>query len=208
MTKRETPTGTEPDARPPWVRAWDPMVALVGTDLSDRQIHWGADRIEAGTVRRFLEPIELGSLIHYDESVARHHGYDGLVAPSTSLISYSLPPMWSPGEPPLFSAADGDRDAQPSRSPVENPDASRIPPVRGFFATDMELDFLRPVIAGERLGRRGRRLLSCTPKETRVGRGAFCTYESEIVSDRGDVVARIRNGSYAYEPHPRHGGAE
>jgi hypothetical protein len=45
-------------------------------------------------------------------------------------------------------------------------------------------------------------LLSCVPKETRVGRGAFCTFESEIVSDKGDVVARMRTGTYAYDPHP------
>lgn len=202
MTESERP-GMETDTRPPWVRAWDAMVALVGADLSDGDIDWGADRVEEGTVRRYAEPLELGSPLHYDEAAARAYGFDGLVAPWTSLISYTLPPMWGPDQDPLFASAD--RDAQPVRSPVANPEEGLAPRTRGFFATDMEIDFLRPVIAGERLGRRGRRLVSCTPKETRVGRGAFSTFESEIVSDRGDVVARVRNTSYAYDPHPDRG---
>jgi hypothetical protein len=77
------------------------------------------------------------------------------------------------------------------------------PRTTGFFGTDIEVDFERPVVAGERIGRRGKRLLSCSPKETSVGRGAFLTWESEIVSDRGDVVGRIRIGTYAYVPHQR-----
>jgi hypothetical protein len=108
--------------------------------------------------------------------------------------------MWSPGDPTLFESAE--RDAQPARSPINNADPGPAPRTRGFFATDIELDFLRPVVVGERLGTRGRTLLSCVPKETRVGRGAFCAFESEIVSDQGDVVARMRTGTYAYDPHP------
>lgn len=189
---------------PDWMRAWDDMIALVGTDLSDGRIRWGADVIEPGTVRRFAEPLELDSPIHHDEATAREHGYEGLVVPYTSLLPYTLPAMWKPGTPTLFT--DDDRDAQPARSPINNADPGPAPRTRGYFATDIEIDFLRPVIAGERLGTRGRRLLSCTPKETSVGRGAFSTFESDIVSDRGDVVVRMRTGTYAYDPHPAGAG--
>jgi len=192
------------DDRPTWVRAWDRMVALVGTDLSDGVTRWGADVVEPGTIRRYLEPLELGSPIHDDAAAARAHGHDGIVAPATSLLSYALPAMWRPGEPALF--ASDERDAQPARSPINNEDPGPAPRTAGYFATDIEIDFLRPVVVGERLGMRGRRLLSCTPKETRVGRGAFSTFESDIVSDRGDVVARLRTGTYAYDPHPAQDG--
>jgi hypothetical protein len=116
---------------------------------------------------------------------------------------YTLPAMWSPGSPTLFESAE--RDAQPARSPINNDDPGPAPRTKGFFATDIELDFFRPVLLGERLGARGRKLLSCLPKQTRVGRGAFCVFETEIVSDRGDVVARMRTGTYAYDPHPAPG---
>ena len=191
---------TATDERAGWVKAWDAMVALVGTDLSDGGIRWGADAVEPGTIRRYLEPIELGCPIHYDADAARDAGYDDIVAPSTAVLMYTIPPMWAPGDPTLFESAE--RDAQPARSPINNADPGPAPRTRGFFATDIELDFVRPVLVGERLGTRGRKLLSCVPKETRVGRGAFCTFESEIVSDKGDIVARMRTGTYAYDPHP------
>jgi|GEM_PF-773622 len=191
------------DSRPDWVRAWDPMVALVGSDLSDGRIRWGADVVEPGAVRRYLEPVELGSPIHYDAGAAREHGFDDVVAPATSLLSFALPAMWRPGEDTLF--ASDDRDAQPARTPINNAEPGPGPATTGFFATDIEIDFLRPVVVGERLGTRGRRLLSCVPRRTRVGRGAFSTFESDLVSDRGDVVARLRTSSYAYDPHPEPG---
>ena len=34
-----------------------------------------------------------------------------------------------------------------------------------------------------------------------MGRGAFITWESELVTDNGDVVAYVRTGTYAYNPH-------
>jgi hypothetical protein len=192
--------GAAADRDEQWVRDWHAMVALAGTDLSDGTVTWGADRVEPGTIRRYLEPLELGCPLHYDEDIARRYGHPGLVAPATSILAYALPPMWRPDELTLFS--DDDPDAQPDRSPISYDDRGVAPPTTGFFATDIEMDFVRPVTVGERLGQRGRRLLSCIPKETSVGRGAFMTSETEIVSDRGDVVARVRTSVYAYNPHP------
>lgn len=188
----------EPDAEADWTAAWSEMVAMVGQDLTDGTITWGADRVEAGTVRRFLEPLEIGAAIHYDAEAARSAGYDDIVAPVSSVLSFTVPPMWRAGDGELFG--DADADAQPLRSPIDNPHRGPAPPTSGFFATDLSIDFLRPVVVGERLGMRGRGLLSCTPKETAVGRGAFSTTETEIVSDRGDVIAVMRTGTYAYNP--------
>jgi hypothetical protein len=181
-----------------WTAAWADMVAMIGRDLSDGTIRWGADRVEASTIRRFLEPLELDAAIHYDPDAARSAGYEDIVAPVSSLLSFTIPPMWAPGDSSLFG--DAEPDAQPLRSPIDNPDPGPAPPTSGFFATDMNIEFLRPVVVGERLGLRGRRLLRCTPKQTAVGRGAFTTTETEIVSDRGDVVAVMRSGTYAYNP--------
>ena len=44
---------------PDWTADWDGMVALVGTDLSGGRTRWGADVVEPGTIRRYLEPLEL-----------------------------------------------------------------------------------------------------------------------------------------------------
>lgn len=182
-----------------WRDEWQPLVAAVGRDFADGRTIFGADRVEAGTIRRFVEPLELDSALHYDADVARAQGYADIVAPYTQAMSYSIPAMWQPGDETLY--VDADPDAQPARSPINNDDMPLGPRTTGFFATDIELDFVRPVVLGERVGRRGYTLVSCTPKQTSMGRGAFLTWQSELVVDNGDVVGYVRTGTYAYVPH-------
>ncbi|WP_433186447.1 FAS1-like dehydratase domain-containing protein [Actinoallomurus sp. CA-150999] len=184
----------EPDD---WRAAWWPVEEAVGTDFSDGRTVYGADVVERGAIRRFLEPLELDCALHTDPEAAREHGFADVTMPYTGVVGWAIPPMWRPGET-LFDSAD--RNAQPVHSPINNQDMPIGPRTTGFFATDIEFDFLRPVVAGERIGRRGRRLVRCVPKETSVGRGAFLTWESEIVTETGEVVARQRTGTYAYEP--------
>lgn len=180
-----------------WMATWEPMIAKVGTDLSQGAVTKGADPIERGAIRRYLEPLELDCPLHYDVETAHAHGFGDVTAPYTSVLTFTIPPMWSPGQQ-LFTS--DDRDAQPSSSPI-NGDYLRVAPhITGFFATDMEMDFLRPPLAGEHLSKKGNVLLSCVPKWISVGRGAFMTLESEVVTDGGEPVARIRNTVFAYEP--------
>ena len=189
---------------PEWAAAWGPMVDAVGTVFGDGSTVYGADRVEAGSIRRYVEPLEFGSGLHHDPEVARAHGHPDVIAPYTSLLMFCVGPIWSPGDPPVFTSPE--RDAQPARSPVSERRVPQQPHTTEYFATDMELDFVRPVAVGERVGRRrSQRLVSCVPKETSVGRGAFLTWESELVDEQGEVVARIRTGVFSYVPRQRSG---
>lgn len=180
-----------------WKVDWKPVIDAVGRDFADGEVTWGGDSVERGAVRRYLEPLELDCALHTDPEVARAAGYADVTMPVTGVIAWTIPAAWQPGEV-LFDS--DDRDAQPVRSAINNTDMSIGPRTTGFFGTDIEVDFLRPVVAGERIGRRGKTLLCCTPKETGVGRGAFMTWESEIVTEEFDVVGRVRMGTYAYVP--------
>lgn len=180
-----------------WQATWDPMIARIDTDLTDGEVMWGADVIERSAVRRYLEPLEFDCALHYDADVARAHGFADVTAPYTSVITFTMPAMWEPGRH-LFTS--DDRDAQPAYSPINGENLRLAPEITGFFATDMEIDFLRAPVVGDRLGRRGGVLRACVPKWTSVGRGAFLTVEAEVITETGDVVARIRNTMFAYEP--------
>jgi hypothetical protein len=176
------------------------MVEAVGEEFGDGRLVYGADRVEAGAIRRYVEPLEFGCGLHHDPEVARAHGYADVIAPYTATLMFAVPAMWSPGDQPVFTLAD--RDAQPAHSPVAERRSTRQPPTTAYFATDMEMDFLRPAVVGERIGRReSRRLVSCEPKETRVGRGAFLTWESDLVDEHGEVICRTRTTVYSYVPH-------
>jgi hypothetical protein len=188
-----------------WQDEWQPLVEAVGTDFGDGSVVFGADVVERGTIRRYVEALEIDSPLHHDAESARAHGYADVVAPYTAALPFSVPAMWRPGDPPLY--VDPDPDAQPARSPINNQDMPFGPKTTGFFATDISIDFVRPLVVGERVGRRGQLLVSCSPKETSMGRGAFLTWQSEVVTDVGEVVAYVRTGTYAYNPHSSAGAA-
>ena len=173
------------------------MIARVGRDVTGGEVAWGAESIDRSAVRRYLEPLEFDCPLHYDVETARLHGHAEVTAPYTSVFTFTIPPMWEPGRR-IFTS--DDRDAQPAVSPIDGEDFRVAPEITGFFATDMEIEFVRAPLVGERLGRRGGRLKACVPKWTSVGRGAFLTVESEVISETGDVVARTTNTVFAYEP--------
>jgi len=184
-----------------WQEAWGPVMRAVGTvgsDLGARAVA-GIDRIEPGTLRRYLEPLEFDCALHHDEQVAKAHGHGGVTAPYTAALSFAMPAMWQPGDATLFP--EDSRDAQPARSAVKPVYPDYFPSFSGYFATDIDIDFVRPALVGDRLTRRGARLVSCEPKETRIGRGAFIKIESEVVTETGEVITRMRTGMYLYQSH-------
>ncbi|WP_436698052.1 FAS1-like dehydratase domain-containing protein [Nocardioides sp. BYT-33-1] len=195
------PADTEQD----WQADWRPVIDAIGRDFAEGAVTWGGDAVERGAIRRYLEPLELDCALHTDPEVARAAGHADVTMPATGVIAWTIPAAWQPGQV-LFDSAD--RDAQPVHSAINNADMTLGPRTTGFFGTDIEVDFLRDVVAGERIGRRGKTLLSCKPKETAVGRGAFMTWESEVVTEELEVVGRIRIGTYAYIPHPKAAGKE
>lgn len=176
------------------------MIDRIGDSLTTADIRWAPDLVEAGAIRRWLEPLEFDCALHDDRQVALAQGYQDIVAPVTSLATLTAPPLRSKGSC-LFTEAE--RNAQPHVRSLRPPLPVEAPAISGYFATDMAFEYFRPVTVGERLGRRGLRLVACVPKQTKVGRGAFVTFEVEIVSSYGDVVSRMRYGLYCYNPHPQ-----
>lgn len=182
-----------------WMKAWQPMIDSIGKDFKKGVKTAGADIVEKGAVRRFLEPLEFNSPLHYDKATAIQNGYDDIIAPYSSLLTWTLPPHWKPGTKTFTNA---ERNAQPDYNPLSDIDTGDIAPkTTGFFATDIEIDYIRPIITGDRLTRIGEVLLSCVPKETQVGRGAFMIWESEVYNQLDDLIAKVRIGTYSYNPH-------
>ncbi|MEF2082352.1 FAS1-like dehydratase domain-containing protein [Pseudomonas aeruginosa] len=183
-----------------WEAEWQPMITAIGRDFDDRPVVFVADRIERSAVRRWLEPLEFDCALHFDPDVARAYGYTDIVVPNTALSTFALAPMWRPGEV-IFT--DDARDAQPLNTPLSGLTCELEPETNALFVTDIEIDYLLPVTVGDRLLRRGATLIACMPKETKVGRGAFVTWQSELINDNFNVVARSRTTYFRYNPHPR-----
>lgn len=190
-----------------WVRGWDEVVAMVGQEIKgglfgDKVV--GIEEVERSSIRRFCEPMEMDCPLHYDDEVARAHGYRGIIAPVSSITQTFVDPgQWKPGDPTIFTSAEA--HAQPVKpGSGENPFASLPgPKSTAGFATDVEIEYFTDVYVGDRLRMEGNKLLSCIPKETSVGRGAFMVFESRCFNQNDELVAIMRRGLYAYTPHQR-----
>lgn len=191
-----------------WPTEWQPMIDAVGQDFGGGIVYVAADDVEKALVRRYLEPLEFDCPLHYDEEVAKQYGYRGIVAPYSGMSTWVADAKWKPGTVAFTSTERGalPPNAGLGRYPMPgDPEPPRLPrPATEYsFVTEMEVDYIRAVIVGDRLSQAGCKLLSCIPKETRVGRGAFFTTEVEIQNQRGELVARMRQQLYCYNPHPK-----
>lgn len=181
-----------------WKSEWQPMIQAIGKDFSDGENTPGADKVEKGAIRKFLEPLEFDCPLHYDRDTAIEFGYDDVIAPYSSLLTWTLPPYWVPGST-IFTSAD--RNAQPTYNPLADIKTDLAPQTTGYFATDIEMDYIKPIVVGDLLTRVGEVLLSCVPKETKVGCGAFMVWESKVVNQLNEEVAVLRIGTYSYRPY-------
>lgn len=130
--------------------------------------------MEFTAIRRVCEALELGCPLHWDDDVAKAHGYPGLVMPSSSMMS--RPPMWKPGAPILWPDREvhGLAHLPPARADRRLPS----PRTTAGFQTKVETEYWQPVCVGDRLYRRGSKLVSVVVRDTRVGSGAFIVTES------------------------------
>ena len=182
-----------------WTRAWQPTIDVIGQDFSGGIESTAVDVIELGAVRKFLEAVELDCPLHYDVDIARQHGYRDVLAPISGVSQTWLNTgLWRPGLGSRYPTAHPHVDIPRERGEaMPNPPT---PPTTVGFATDVEIEYFEPPVVGDRLTVRGRKLVSCAPRETRVGRGAFTVWELEVVNQNRERVALIRNGGYAYVP--------
>ena len=182
-----------------WQDAWQGTIDAVGGDFSGGVQSTAIDQIELGAVRKLLEPLELDCPLHYDAETAQQHGYRNVLAPVAGISSTWLDSgLWQPGMGSRYPQAHPHVDIPRTRG-EEMPEPP-LPETTAAFATDIEIEYFEPAVVGDRLTVRGRKLLSCLPRETRVGRGAFMVWEREVVNQDGDLVALLRNGGYSYVP--------
>jgi len=183
-----------------WRAAWEPLRARVGELVDPPEPRFGPDAVELGAVRRWLEPLEFDCALHRDADVARAHGWPDVIAPYTAVWTFVLPAMWEPGDDrPTY--ADAEPDTQPWRSGIGDDIFPDAPPTTGMFGTGVSMEFARPLHLGERVGAGPRRLVRCEPKETRVGRGAFITFDRHLVTGEGEEICRVEAQIYLYNPH-------
>ena len=169
----------------------DDLQALIGHEHP----FVGADEVTRSDIRRKLEVYCSDCPLHYDDEVARAHGYRGLVAPVTVTPLWAMPAYWRPGEPVLFRPGVREQ-AGGIRTDVPVPAA-----YTGGVNGATQWDYFEPLYPGD--GLEGNwRLVEIKPRETRLGEGVFFTVEATIFKQSGELVAKNRNTHYRFVPKP------
>lgn len=165
--------------------SWDDARGLINRPLLEMA---GADAVERSAIRKLLEVHEWDFPAGLDDDAARRLGLRDVVAPATSYLTFALPAYWSPNGPPL-------------QQYVVPPLPYRSVPGVGsmMIATAVEVEFSARLHPGDTVTSVWR-LLSVTPRRTRVGDGAFLTFEALFSNQHGEQVARETTTVLRYEP--------
>ena len=198
MTTEETKAPAETRGGDPNV-SWEDTAAHIGEDYSGGIIMVADERVDKVMLSRYCEPAEIGNLTYWDEEVARMAGYRSQVVPWAAVKEVpTYNGLWRPGQATRFPL-DADVDYQ-SQLAARAPSAGGppVPPTNAGFFTDMTIEFFEPVCIGDRLTTMGRVLHHVTPRETRVGVGAFVGYTTSYFNHNGDLVAKATQGGYSF----------
>jgi acyl dehydratase len=154
---------------------WAQAEAMVGSTIATLT---GADAVCEGDIRRKLEVIGWDCPLHYDTAAAREHGYESIVSPVSMARVWAMPAYWRPGQPML--------DDEPLSTPIP---ATAVPGEGDtMIATGVRTEHMEPIYPSDRISATAV-LRSVTPKQTRVGPGAFLVVETTYTNQRDEKVA-------------------
>ncbi len=161
--------------------------------LGKETVFEGVDEVSRNDIRRKLEVYHFDCPLHYDEAVAKAHGYKTIIAPSTMASLWAMPAYWSPGDPTIYA---------PDLREKNGVARTEIPtPFTKGFNSASDVEYFEPLYPGDRL-RGTTKVVEITPKQTRVGNGVFITSETRLEKLSGELVHVQRSTAYRYDPDP------
>ncbi|MDE0156877.1 MAG: MaoC family dehydratase N-terminal domain-containing protein [Gammaproteobacteria bacterium] len=169
-------------SKPAWGKwgTWEETESYLGKVIGVTE---GAEAVEPGTIRRWMESKEFHCPIHFDDAAARAAGYKKVIAPDNMIFTYGLPAYWQSGDPHEQPGA------EPRQIPI--PVIFDVPaPCNLSFASNIDVEYLAPMHLGDRITRTSR-LAGISRKTLRVGDGAFLRQEDTYTNQHDEVVAIV-----------------
>lgn len=159
---------------------YEEALAMVGVASEPR---FAGTAVSASRIQHFAAMVRDDNPSYWDQEFASAI-WGGLVAPPALLMGLLLPPPWLPtGQPPVPSIA------------------IRVPlPGTTFINASNEVEFLMPILEGDRLSV-VEELASVSPeKRTRLGIGHFVETRDTYRRADGSPVATSRNTLFRFTP--------
>ena len=159
--------------------SWQETESFLGKVIAVSQ---GADAVEFGSIRKWLESKQFHPPIHLNKQAAEQAGYRDVIAPRTMAFTYGLPAYFGEDSPLEQS---GDTATQ-----IPVPVIFDLPaPCVRSFATSMDIEFFADMFVGDRISCT-HRLINISYKTLKVGAGAFLTQEDSYTNQNDELIAR------------------
>jgi len=163
---------------------YDDALQMVGATSEPRT---AATAVSGARIQLFAAMVHDANRSYWDAEYARQT-WGGLLAPPALLMGWLIPPPWQP----------------PQQGSARPPAASvvlRVPlPGTTFINAANDVEFLQPIIEGDRLTV-VEELVSVSPeKQTRLGVGHFVQTLETYRRQDGVVVAKSRNTLFRFTP--------
>jgi uncharacterized protein len=159
---------------------YEDAARMVGARTEPR---FAGSAVSAARIQHFASMVRDANPAYWDPEFAEQV-WGGIVAPPALLVGLLMPPPWVPsGEPPTASIA------------------VRVPlPGTAIINASNDVEFLAPVLEGDRLSV-VEEVVSVSPeKTTRLGVGHFIETLETYCRDDGSPVAVARNMLFRYTP--------
>ncbi len=148
------------------------------------------DAVNAPMVRHWCEAMGDTAPIYTDEDAAREAGYEGIVAPPTMLMAWTM--VGYGGERPPGS---GEGSAMGVMSVLQEAGYKAV------VATNCEQEYTRYLEEGDRVYSRSSCESISDEKTTALGVGFFVTELSTFYNQRDEQVGTMRFRVFLYRPH-------
>lgn len=166
--------------------SYEDALRMVGAATEPRT---AATVISGARIQLFASLVHDGNRSYWDPEFAAQR-WGGLLAPPALLMGWLIPPPWQPSRREAAGRAVASL-------------ALRVPlPGTTFVNAANDVEFLEPIVEGDRLTAVDE-LISVSPeKRTRLGVGHFVETLETYRRQDGAVVARSRNTLFRFTPEP------
>ena len=133
------------------------------------------DEVNAPMIRHWCEAMQDGNPLYTDEEYARESKYGSIIAPPTMLLTWTMPPLWPPGEKP----------PHPFELFLAKLDEAGY---YGILITNVAQKYHRPLFPGDHLTFTYKVTDVSPEKKTGLGNGYFVTTTFIFTNQKGETV--------------------
>jgi len=148
------------------------------------------DKVNAPMIRHWCEAMGDTNPIYTDIAAARDAGFEGLVAPPTMLMAWTMP-GYGAARPPGSAAAES------ALGVLEHIEAAGYP---GVVAVNCEQEYFQYLQEGDSLYYRSSCESISEEKTTAIGTGFFVTELASFYNQRDEAVGTQRFRVFKYRP--------